>query len=76
MQIVRLNQGKGNNKQVFIIFFLFLFLFHSINSEMVECPKNSPIFKSGSCQLTFCTKEELNSSNCIIANSTIKTMAK
>ena len=73
MQIIHPNPGKQNIKQFFIAFFLFLFLFHNINSEIAECPKNKPIFKSGSCKLTFCSQEELNSLNCIIANSTIKT---
>ena len=34
---------------------------------------NTPILKSGSCQLTFCSKEEFNSLDCIISNSKIKT---
>ena len=63
---------KGNIGNIFSLF-LFLILVHNINSEITECLRETPILKSGQCKLDYCSKTDFSSSNCIIANSTIKT---
>ena len=62
---------KIEKRKAYIFYILLiLFLFHNINSEIKQCPKETPILISGECLLDYCTND---SSDCIIANSTIKT---
>ena len=59
------------------ISFLFIFIeffidFYLINSQIIECPLEQPILKSGNCTLEFCSKEQFASKYCIINNPIIK----
>ena len=62
--------GKINEFKKLFYIIIFIFILHIIKTEKpIECPKDKPILISGNCELTNCP----DSSQCIIANSIIKT---
>ena len=66
---------KENNILLIILFFLIYITFNikSIKSEISDCPKAQPIYKSNECKLEYCTKEQFESEQCIIKNEIVKT---
>ena len=54
-----------------IFIYTLLFLIPKINNQ--ECPENTPIQTSGSCQSIYCNEDEFQNGDCIINNSIIKT---
>ena len=43
------------------------------NIKAQSCDQSNPIYKDSQCQLTYCTQEQLDQGECIIANDIIKT---
>ena len=73
MKVIYTELKKAKIKKNIFHLILFLFIFHSIKSEIKECPRETPILISGECKLYYCSKEVLDTPDCKIANSTIKT---
>ena len=58
--------------QLFSILLL-LFFIKNIKSQTIDCKRNTPILISGECKLNYCSESQFVSSNCLIANSIVKT---
>ena len=56
-----------------LIHFFILFLFLISLSKSDTCPRDKPIFKSGICNLTYCTEREFSLNTCVISNELVKT---
>ena len=58
-----------------ILYYIILitFLFNKCSSEIIKCEKNAPILFPKQCNLTYCSKEQFTSKECIIANQIIET---
>ena len=54
------------------IFFQLFYLQFLINSIKNQCLKNAPILVNNQCELKYCTEEEYQRNDCIIANEIIK----
>ena len=50
-----------------------LLLVINIKSEITDCSRDKPILISGECKLDFCSEEQFNNSDCLIANSIVET---
>ena len=59
-------------KLFFIFIYILIFLIPEINNQDV-CSKETPIYKSGSCQSIYCDENEFQNGACIIGNSIINT---
>ena len=59
--------------KIFNLLFHLLFFLKIIESQNSECGKNEPFLTSKGCSSEFCSKERINSKDCIINNAIIKT---
>ena len=59
------------NLKINLITFLSFSCFFS-QTQNIDCPKNTPIYKDNKCQLIFCEEAEFNDNTCIISNNITK----
>ena len=59
--------------KIFNILFHLLFFLKIIESQSSECGKNEPFLTSKGCSSEYCSKERIESKDCIINNTIVKT---
>ena len=64
---------KCSSSIFFNLLFHAFFIFIKIKSEIIECPRETPIFISNNCSIQYYDKKEFSTGECIIKNEIVKT---
>ena len=64
---------KYSSSIIFNLLIQAFFIFIKIKSEIIECPRETPIFISNNCSMQYCDKKEFSTEECIIKNEIVKT---